>query len=120
MTGSRFLTDEHVPGAFVAALRSLGHDVVRAKDELPEGSDDARLLTFAEETGRIVVTCDMRFTLIDGVAVTDHAGVIHADQVVLQAAPEDAASGVDRIVSIIPTEELPGSVFYLSNWLERV
>lgn len=112
-----FLTDEHVPGPFVNALRSLGHDVVRATDELEEGADDERLLAFARSVGRIVVTCDRRVTVVEGATTDEHGGVIYAEQSALQARPEDAAYGVDLIVSTIGAHEMDGLEFYLAAWL---
>lgn len=111
------LADEHVPGPFIAVLRSLGHDVVRAKDELAEGSNDERLLDHAHGVDRIVVTCDRRFAVVDGTVTDDHSGVIYAEQTMLQTRPEDAASAVDRIVSTVPLAEMAGSEFYLRGWL---
>lgn len=114
------LTDEHVPGPFISVLRSLGHDVVRSKDVLEEGADDRRLLEYARQVGRIVVTCDRRFTVVDGVITDDHGGVVFAEQTTLQARPEDAASGVDRIVTTVTPEAMEGGEFYLSAWIEDV
>ena len=117
MSGPRFLTDEHVPGSCISVLRSLGYEVSRAKDEFPEGTTDATLLEFAAETDLVVLTCDKRFTIIDGDHVSDHAGVIHADQEHLQRDPEDAVAGIDRIVSTMPDDERRGAEFYLTDWL---
>lgn len=117
MSDPRFLTDEHVPGPFITALRSLGYDVRRSKDALAEGADDSRLLSFAADSTRIVITCDRRFTVIGGQPTTDHAGVIYGDQPFLQTNPADAADGIDRIVTTIPTDELAGTEFYLNDWL---
>lgn len=114
---ARFLTDEHIPGPFISALRSLGFDVVRARDEHEAGIDDRRLLDSARRSGRVVLTCDRRFTVVDGSVTTGHAGVIYADQTMLQARPEDAASGVDRIVTAIPPDELAGMELYLRAWM---
>lgn len=114
---ARFLTDEHVPGPFVAVLRSLGHDVVRSKDELREGVDDERILEHARRTDRVVLTCDRRFTVVDGSVVDDHAGVVYADQPVLQARPEDAAAAADLLVSTVTETAMAGNEFYLSDWM---
>lgn len=114
---ARLLADEHVPGPFLAVLRSLGHDVVRAKDELEEGSDDERLITYARAEDRTVITCDSRFTIVDGAVRDDHAGVIYARQLVLRTRPEDAASGIDRILSTVDPGTMAGGEFYLSAWL---
>ena len=111
------LTDEHVPGPFVAVLRSLGHDVVRAKDELDEGAQDVGILRYADEGGRIVLTCDRRFTVVDGDVTYDHAGVIYAEQTILQDRPEDAARGVDPIVTTVPEGTMAGREFYLGAWM---
>jgi len=117
MSVAGVLTDEHVPGPHITVLRSIGYDVLRAKDEFIEGTEDGVLLGFAAETDRVVLTCDMRFTIADGERVTDHAGVIYADQATLQRRPEDAASAVDRIVTTVPAAALRGSEFYLTDWL---
>lgn len=114
---ARVLTDEHVPGPFVRVLDATGHDVVRARDEFPPGTDDGILLEFAAETDRLVVTSDRRFTIVEGDRVTDHAGVVYADQSRLQRRPEDAARGIDRIVTMIPQDDRRGAEFYLSDWL---
>jgi len=114
---ARFLTDEHVPGPFVRVLRSTDHDVLRAKDEFDPGTDGGVLLEFAAETGRLVITAGKRFTMVNGERVTEHSGVVYADQSRLQRRPEEAARGVDRIVSVIPEPERSESEFYLSDWL---
>ena len=116
MSKPGLLTDEHVPGPCIAVLRSVGYDVLRAKDEFEEGTEDGVLLEFAAETDRVVLTCDKRFTIVDGERVTAHSGVVYADQTMLQCRPEDAASAVDRIVITVPPEDRRGSEFYLSDW----
>ena len=117
MSSTGFLTDEHVPGAFIAVLRSIGFDVLRAKDELEEGASDGQILSFARERERIVITCDMLFTIIDDERVTDHHGVFYADQAGLQRRPEDAAGAVDRVVTTIPDQSIEGNEFYISEWM---
>jgi hypothetical protein len=116
MSEPGLLTDEHVPGPCIAVLRSVGYDVLRAKDEFEEGTEDEILLEFAAETDRVVLTCDSRFTIVDGDRVTDHSGVVYAEQTRLQRRPEDAASAVDRIAITVPPEDRRGSEFYLSDW----
>ena len=118
MSSKRLFTDEHIPGPVVSVLRSLGHDIVRSKDEFPEGTDDIDLLEFSAEQGRTVLTADKRFAIVDGTVVSEHAGVIYADQSILQRRPEDAGEAVDRILSLVPPEERYGSEFYLGHWIE--
>ena len=119
MTGERLLADEHVPEPVVVVLESLGCDVVRSKAELPEGTDDRRLLEFARQRDRTVLTADRRFTVVDGDVITDHAGVVYADQGMLQRRPADAAEAIDRILETIPPEERFGSEFYLGHWMTQ-
>jgi uncharacterized protein with PIN domain len=117
MTVVRFLTDEHVPGPCITVLRSIGYDVLRAKDEFREGTEDGVLLEFASETDRIVLTCDKRFTIVEGDRVRTHAGVIYADQATLQCQPEDVAGAIGRIVSTVPAEEMRAAEFYVNDWM---
>lgn len=112
------LTDEHIPGPLIASLRSLGYDVRRARDEFEEGTRDGRLLAFARNHDRITVTCDKRFTVVDGEVLTEHAGVIYAEQTALQVGPADAAAGIDRIVTTITATEMSGNEFYLNHWMD--
>jgi hypothetical protein len=111
------LADEHVPGPCIAVLRSVGYDVLRAKDEFEEGTEDGVLLDFAAETDRVVLTCDKRFAVVDGEQVTAHAGIVYADQATLQRRPEDAASALDRVLTTIPSEDIRSSEFYLTDWI---
>lgn len=91
MTLPGFITDEHVPGPFIATLRSLGYPVTRSKDELNEGAPDRKVLSFAHDTDRLVITSDMRFTIIEGKRDTDHPGIIYADQGLLKSRPQDCS-----------------------------
>lgn len=118
MSSKSLFTDEHIPGAVVSVLRSLGHDVVRAKDEFPEGTDDSTLLRFSAESGRPVLTADKEFAIVDGAVCSEHAGVIYADQSTLQRRPEDAGESVDRILSLTQPENRYGQEFYLNHWME--
>lgn len=117
MTAPRFLTDEHIPDAFVRTLRSHGWDVSPAKSEFPEGTPDERLLEYCWDDNRIAVTCDKRFSVVGEEPVDDHAGVIYAEQQFLQQNPEEAARGVERTVRLIPERERAGSEFYLQQWV---
>lgn len=56
----RFLANEIVPGPVVRRLRELGHDVVWAKEDF-RGAEDRVLLSRAQATERVTVTCDGDF-----------------------------------------------------------
>jgi hypothetical protein len=117
MNTPSLLTDEHVPGPCITVLRSIGHDVVLARNACDEGASDGRLLEFARENGCVVLTCDRRFTVLDGTRVSNHAGVIYAQQTALQRRPEDVADAIDRIFDTVPAEEWTGVECYLTDWL---
>lgn len=117
MNSKRLFTDEHIPGPVISVLQSLGHDLVRSKETSIEGTDDNMLLAFSAEHERTVLTADKQFTVVDGAVVTEHAGVIYADQSILYRRPEDAGEAVDRILSRIPSDARYGNEFYLSHWI---
>lgn len=117
MNSKRLFTDEHIPGPVVSVLRSLSHDLVRSKERFPEGTNDSQLLAFSAEHERTVRTADKQFTVVDGAVVTEHAGVIYADQSILYRRPEDAGEAIDRTLSRIPSDACYGSEFYLSHWI---
>jgi hypothetical protein len=54
------LTDNHVRQSIVEALRGRAWDVLRAVDLLGERNDDEKLLAWAADNGRVLVTCDAR------------------------------------------------------------
>jgi predicted nuclease of predicted toxin-antitoxin system len=56
----RFLVDECVDERIVKRLRSAGHDVASARDDL-QGAADATLLDAARSERRIMVTEDKDF-----------------------------------------------------------
>ena len=56
----RFLANENVPLATVAAMRVNGHDVLWARDEMPSASDEEVLARGAHE-GRVLLTFDKDF-----------------------------------------------------------
>ena len=58
MAAVPFLTDNHIRGPLVTALRHGGHDVVRAVDQFGQENDDAELFSYAAKEGRVFLTCD--------------------------------------------------------------
>ena len=56
----RFLANENVPGAVVAALREHGHDVFWIKESM-RGAGDPIVLAHAQTERRVVVTLDKDF-----------------------------------------------------------
>ena len=58
MPGVPLLTDNHVRGPLIKALRERGWDVVRAVDMFGQENDDAELFAHAAKEGRVFLTCD--------------------------------------------------------------
>ena len=56
MSRPRFLLDEHVWSGLVEVGKRLGADVVLAQTQLPEGTDDEELLTYAASQERVLLT----------------------------------------------------------------
>ena len=58
----RLLADMHISPRTVQFLRSLGHDVVRVNEILPNNAADEEIVTRAIEEGRNVLTQDLGFS----------------------------------------------------------
>jgi hypothetical protein len=57
-------TDADIKGSVVAALRRAGWDILRAIDELPEGTKDLPHFERAAARDRVLVTNDRRFEVV--------------------------------------------------------
>jgi predicted nuclease of predicted toxin-antitoxin system len=64
----RLLADLHISPATVSFLRSLGHDVVRVDEVLPNTASDAEILVRAAQESRAVLTQDLDFSALVAVA----------------------------------------------------
>ena len=80
----------------IAVLRSVGYDVLRAKDEFEEGTEDGVLLDFAAETDRVV------FTPCRAIREEDGTGCSRPRSLRVPCAPE--ASSPHRCVSPVRWE----------------
>lgn len=56
MSIPRFLLDEHVWGGLVDAGQQIGVDVSLVQSQLPKGTDDEAVLTFAASQQRVLLT----------------------------------------------------------------
>lgn len=116
---SLFVTDEHVPSVFVTTLRSKGHDVHRAKDELGEGTDDCDLLRYCAEHDAVLVTHDKKDFAGATEAAIDHEGiVIYTDANFLRDRPEEAVRTLERAVDHYPRAERRNGILWLDQWRE--
>ena len=57
----KFIADEHIPPAFVKALRGEGYDVVEVNETVGLGTADDSILEYAVEQGRVVISEDTDF-----------------------------------------------------------
>ncbi|WEL17763.1 PIN domain [Halorhabdus sp. SVX81] len=110
----RVLADEHIPPAYVSALRGEGHDVVTVGDEIELGAEDTTLLAYARETDRVILSEDTDFRGVDPeLKVSDHPGVLACDTA---ATPGEIATAVRRIEGF--ADDLMDTVFFVpGNWL---
>jgi predicted nuclease of predicted toxin-antitoxin system len=60
----RLLADIHISPRTVEFLRTLGHDVIRADQVLPNDSPDEAIVAHAAEERRTVLTQDLDFSAI--------------------------------------------------------
>ena len=58
----RFSLDENFPVAAFDLLKSLGHEVARAPDHYPPGTDDATLLAHAQRQTAVFLTTEKDFS----------------------------------------------------------
>ena len=72
----RFLSDESVDSAVTLALRSAGHDVRAAAEEMG-GADDAVLVAAAADDDRLLITKDRDFGQLVFAQGQPTAGVIY-------------------------------------------
>jgi predicted nuclease of predicted toxin-antitoxin system len=72
----RFLADENFPAAAVSALIAGGHDVVWVRTVSP-GIDDAQIMEWIAQDGRILLTFDKGFgELANTIGLTAPSGII--------------------------------------------
>jgi predicted nuclease of predicted toxin-antitoxin system len=110
----RILADEHVPPAFVSALRGEGHDVAVIGEEVTPGVEDAVVLEYAREHDRIILSEDTDFRGADpALEGESHPGVLACDTA---ASASEITTAVRRIDAF--SSDLSGTVLFVpGNWL---
>lgn len=58
----KLLADLHISPRTVQHLRSLGHDVLRVNEVLPADAADARIIHYARDEVRTILTQDLDFS----------------------------------------------------------
>lgn len=110
----RLLADEHVPPAFVSALRGEGHDVAVVGDDVEYGTADTAIVEYARETDRVVLSEDTDFRSVDPeMAVGSQPGILACDT---SAPPGKVAAAVRRIDAL--SDDLDGAVLHVpGGWV---
>jgi predicted nuclease of predicted toxin-antitoxin system len=110
----RLLADEHVPPAIVSALRGEGHDVAVVGEAVRYGAEDARLLEYARETDRILLSEDTDFRGGDPeLTGKSHPGLLACDTA---SPPGEIAAAIRQIDAV--TDDLAGTVLFVpGDWV---
>lgn len=88
----RLVCDHHVPTRLVTAFRETPWvDVVTVAETLDPDADDADIVEFAVDTGRVILTNDDDFFTIDG-----QYGLLVYEQV-NRPAPTEVVAAIDSI-----------------------
>jgi predicted nuclease of predicted toxin-antitoxin system len=88
----RILADENVKPAYMSALDSAGHDVMRVGNVLEKGASDSARVAAGREADRIVVTYDRK----DFANVTNHIGVFIAGETCAAPSSESTCVSIPR------------------------
>lgn len=109
-----FLADEHVPRAYVHALRASGYTVERVASDHPEGLDDDSLLEIGRDRQLVLVTNDRDFVRL--ARGRPHAGIaMYTDQ---GLEPGEFVGAIRRIDAHFPPSTAAGEVFWLGQWTD--
>ncbi len=91
----KLVADEHIPPAFVTALRSEGYDVTAVGGAVDLGSEDETIVDYARKENRVVLSEDSDFRGADpNLDLTAHPGIFACD---VNARPGEIATAVRRI-----------------------
>ncbi|WP_248516233.1 DUF5615 family PIN-like protein [Salinarchaeum laminariae] len=118
MTETRLLLDEHVGRILERLLRERGYEVVQAKDEFGEHTDDAKLLRWCGEESVVLVTNNAKdFEPLD--ESHEHAGIlVYYDQKLPDADPEGLARTVDEVFTQYGATAIENEFVDLDEWYD--
>ena len=72
----RFLTDEDVPRSTARVLKDAGFDAVDVRDLGLRGKSDQEVFSYAQNEGRLLITCDMGFSNILNFPPAENFGIL--------------------------------------------
>ena len=110
----KFIADEHIPPAFVKALRGEGYDVVEVNETVGLRTADDSILEYAVEQGRVVISEDTDFRGADSTLdLENHPGILACDTA---AAPGAVVTAVRRIDE--STDDLTNTILFVpGGWI---
>ena len=118
MTGVRILLDEHVGRIFERLLRERGNEVVQAKDEFGEYTDDVELLQWCVDEAVVLLTNNAKdFEPLH--RTHDHAGLLlYYDQKLPDNDPEGLARTVDEVFNQYGSQAIRNELVDLDEWYD--
>lgn len=111
----KFIADEHIPPAFVKALRGEGYDIVDINETVGLGAGDGGILEYAIEHSRVILSEDTDFRGADpDLDLDSHPGILACDTA---AKPGSIVSAVRRVDEL--SDDLTDTVLFVpGNWAD--
>lgn len=111
----KLIADEHIPPAFVKALRGEGYDVVDIDETVGLGTEDEEVLDYATEQDRVILSEDTDFRGADRTLDLDvHPGILACDTA---AKPGSIITAIRRIDA--SSDDLTDTVLFVpGGWTD--
>ena len=117
----RFFVDQCVPRSVIQALRGAGNEVFILKEDIPHVSDDAVVITKAQELGAILVSLNGDFADITTYPPSKYKGIIALQ---VRNHPEAISTIVQRLINYLSAHpEMPsykGQLFLVETHRIRI
>lgn len=116
MTGTRLLLDEHVGRILERLLRERGYEVLQAKDQFGEHTEDAELLQWCSDENVALVSNNAKdFERLHETG--DHPGILlYYDQNLPDGDPEGLARTVDEVFNQYGSAGIENQIVDLDEW----
>jgi predicted nuclease of predicted toxin-antitoxin system len=97
MAHPRFLADMNISPKTVEALQKQGYDIIRVSQVLPANASDRKILEFARQEDRFVITQDLDFS-----ALLALGGHNRPSLITLRLSASDPEMITERLLDILP------------------
>lgn len=105
----KFLADEHIELSIVTGLKLLRIDVTSVNDAGKRGSDDERILSFAKDNNRVIITRDSDFVKLHSRGI-EHAGIIFIPKFLEIG---KVIKEIEKASMILESEHIKNSVIFI-------